>query len=75
MNPILSRRRRVSSSSERPLKRRPSISISPEEAVSNPPIRFNSVDLPDPEGPTMDTISPRAINKSTFSSAVTVRLP
>ena len=53
----------------------PSISISPDEAVSSPPIKFSSVDLPEPDGPTMDTISPRPIDRSTFSSAVTVRFP
>ena len=53
----------------------PSISISPDDAVSRPPIRFSSVDLPEPDGPTMDTISPRPMDRSTFSRAVTLRLP
>src|SRR5579864_3109446 len=75
MKPILSRRSRVSSSSSRPLTRRPSMRISPALGVSSPPIRFNNVDLPEPEGPTMETSSPRPTSRSTSSRAVTPRLP
>ncbi len=33
-------------------------------ARSRPPIRFSSVDFPEPEGPTMEAISPRAMVRS-----------
>ena len=66
---------RVKSSSGRPLSRLPSISIHPEVGVSSPPIRFSRVDFPEPDGPTIDTISPRPIDRSTFSNAVTCRFP
>ena len=42
---------------------------------SRPPIRLSSVDLPEPEGPMIDTISPRGIVSVTSSSAVTWRFP
>ena len=38
-------------------------------------MRLSSVDLPEPDAPTIDTISPRSIGRLTFSRAVTVRLP
>src|SRR5690348_4846042 len=75
MNPILSRRTRVSSSSLSFDSAAPSSSISPELGRSRPPIRLSSVDFPEPEGPTIDTSSPRPMPKSTRSSAVTLRLP
>src|SRR4029077_8554941 len=53
----------------------PLFSISPSVGRSSPPIRFSSVDLPEPEGPTIDTISPRATSRSRRWSAVTLRLP
>ena len=37
----------------------PSSAMVPAVGRSSPPIRFSSVDLPEPEGPTIDTISPR----------------
>ena len=33
--------------------------ISPAVGRSRPPIRLRRVDLPEPDGPTMETISPR----------------
>ena len=51
MKPILSRRRRVRSSSESAATDWPSMRISPEVGRSRPPIRLRSVDLPEPEGP------------------------
>src|ERR1017187_8856827 len=75
MNPILSRRKRVRSSSERLAMFCPSMRISPALGRSRPPIKFSSVDLPDPEAPTMDSISPRATCRSICSNAVTCRLP
>jgi hypothetical protein len=38
-------------------------------------MRFKSVDLPEPDGPTRETISPRAISRLMSSSATTLRLP
>jgi len=58
-----------------PAHRLPSISICPELGVSNPPIKFRSVDFPEPDGPMIATISPRAMARSTSSSAVTWRFP
>ena len=63
MNPILSRRTRVKSSSPSFASAAPSISISPSLGRSSPPIRLSSVDLPEPEGPTIETISPRSTIK------------
>src|SRR6266571_4818986 len=63
MKPILSRRKRVNSSSGSAATDWPSMRISPLEGRSSPPIRFSSVDLPDPEGPTIETSSPGATSK------------
>ena len=49
---ILSCRTRVSASSFKPDSAAPSRATSPEVARSSPPIKFNSDDLPDPDGPT-----------------------
>jgi hypothetical protein len=43
--------------------------------LSSPPIRFRSVDLPDPERPMTDTISSAAIVRLTSASAATRRFP
>ena len=75
IKPILSRRTRVRSSSLRDGSGWPSIETCPEEGRSRQPMMFSSVDLPDPEGPTMDTISPRAMSSVTPSSATTWRRP
>src|SRR5579872_7064445 len=75
MKPILSRRTRVSPSSLSADNISPSISISPSVGRSRPPIKFSSVDFPEPDGPMIDTISPRPMCRSSRSSAVTFRLP
>src|ERR1035437_3438063 len=75
MKPILSRRKRVRSSSERSATDWPSMRIWPEVGRSSPPIRLRSVDFPEPDGPTRETISPRAMCRSMASSAATWRLP
>src|SRR6516165_7105363 len=49
--------------------------MSPLVGRSNPPMRFRSVDLPEPEGPTIATMVPFPISRLTFSSAVALRLP
>ncbi len=38
-------------------------------------MRLSRVDLPEPDGPTIETSSPRAIERLTSASAVTRRLP
>jgi hypothetical protein len=47
----------------------------PDVGRSSVPMRLRSVDLPDPDGPMIDTISPRPIVKLTLSSAVTCLRP
>src|SRR6266545_606014 len=44
----------------------------PDVGASNPAIICSSVDLPHPEGPTMETKLPRATSRSTPSSATVV---
>src|SRR5215212_11726317 len=48
----------------------PSTNTWPELGVSTPPRMCNSVDLPDPEGPTMATNSPFSTPKLTLSRAL-----
>jgi len=43
----------------------PSILMLPESAVSSPPIRFKSVDFPEPDGPSIVNISPALTSKLT----------
>ncbi|PSK95398.1 hypothetical protein CLV63_11558 [Murinocardiopsis flavida] len=50
---------------------KPSTRTEPELGRSRVPSMCSIVDLPDPEGPTMATSSPRAIDIETPSSAVT----
>ncbi len=52
----------------------PSTVTSPVDGVSSPPIRFNSVLLPEPLGPMIAVYDPGSSVKLTESSAVT-RLP
>jgi hypothetical protein len=49
--------------------------ISPDVGRSSPPIKLSKVDFPEPDGPTMETISPRSMWRFTWSSATTWRLP
>ena len=51
------------------LTSRPLIRIWPEEISSRPAIVFKSVDLPQPEGPTMTMNSPCATERSMPRSA------
>ncbi len=70
MKPILSRRTRgqlVIRQTAQPPGRR--WQISPALGRSRPPIRLSSVDLPEPDGPTMETSSPRPMARVTSSSA------
>jgi len=71
MNPIRSLRRLVSSVSVMSLVRTPLIQISPEVGVPRHPIRFRSVDFPEPEGPITEMNSPRSTWNETPASAVT----
>ena len=75
MKPILSRRTAVKPSSARPSRRSPSRVMVPDVGRSSPPMRFSSVDFPDPDGPTMETISPFGISSVMSCSAVTRRRP
>ena len=60
---------------QRRARRRRSAGSVPEVGVSRQPSRFMSVDLPEPDWPTMATHSPRAIEKETPSSACTTSDP
>ncbi len=75
MNPILSRRTRVRSSSESAARSWLSMAMDPLLGRSSPPIRFKSVDFPDPDGPTIATRSPGSTARSTSSSAFAFRFP
>src|SRR6266481_1527143 len=65
----------ASSSSSRSLTNRPASQYFPELGESRQPIRFISVDLPDPEGPMMATYSPLRISTSTPLSACICSAP
>src|SRR5262249_29639048 len=75
MNPIVSRRTRVRPSSVRLPRISPSTRTWPAVGRSRPPTRLSSVDLPDPDGPMIETISPRGIDRGTSSGARTGRWP
>jgi hypothetical protein len=47
----------------------------PSVEVSRAPMRFSSVVLPDPDGPSTTTNSPGSTRRSTSSSAVTATMP
>ena len=47
----------------------------PLVGLSKPPIQFNNVVFPDPEGPTIAVNSPSEIFKFTLSTALTFKLP
>ena len=53
----------------------PFIKSSPDVGVSIRPIIFKVVDLPEPDGPEMETNSPRSIEKFMPLTASTVTLP
>src|SRR3954466_15362119 len=70
MRPICWRRKIASLVWSRPRMSVPSTSTWPELGVSTPPRMCSSVDLPEPEGPTMATNSPFSTLKLTSSMAL-----
>ncbi len=56
--PIVLLRNAASWAPERPASDRPPTSTAPASGRSSAPSRCSSVDLPDPDGPTIATISP-----------------
>src|SRR5262245_50980388 len=62
--PTLRPRNRASASSSRPASAWSATTTEPESGRSRPAITISSVDLPEPEGPTMPTASPRPILRS-----------
>lgn len=70
-NPILCNRKSTISLGFKCEMSCPSINRFPEVGVSNPPIRFSRVVLPEPEGPTMAVNSPSVILIFTLSTACT----
>src|SRR6267378_7047363 len=65
----------ASSSSSRSLTSRPANQYLPELGESRQPIRFISVDFPEPDGPMMATYSPLRISTSTPRNACTCSAP
>src|SRR5260370_17312272 len=65
----------ASSSSSRSLTNRPASQYLPELGESRHPIKFISVDLPEPDGPMIATYSPLRISTSTPRSACTCSAP
>src|SRR5581483_5403499 len=68
-NPIFSARTRFRSAADICATFSPSSRISPEEGRSRQPIKFTSVDLPEPEGPIMASHSPGATASEMLSRA------
>src|SRR5437762_2815071 len=69
MNPISRLRTRARSEGGRSATGRPLSTYSPLDGVSSKPRMESSVDLPQPDGPAIDTYSPRAIARLMLSSA------
>src|SRR5437016_5606301 len=69
MNPISRLRTRARSDGGRSATGRPFNEYSPLDGVSRSPKIDNRVDLPQPDGPAIDTYSPRAIARLILSSA------
>jgi hypothetical protein len=65
----------VSSVSFRPLMSTPATETSPEVGWSRQPIRFISVDLPEPDGPMTAVRRPSAMSTETPRSASTAVSP
>src|ERR1700722_8421417 len=65
----------ASSSSSRSLTNRPASQYLPELGESRQPIKFISVDLPEPDGPMIATYSPLRISRSTPFRARTCSAP
>src|SRR5580658_10380803 len=74
-NPISLFRIYASSSSSRSLTRRPASQYFPALGESRHPMRFISVDFPDPEGPMIATYSPLRISRSIPLRACTCSEP
>jgi len=70
-NPTASRRSRASARSDRRVMSCPSSQISPAVGRSSPPRRYSRVDLPQPLGPIIATVSPCVTSRSTPSTART----
>ena len=68
---MASRLSRASARSDIRVMSCPSSQISPPVGRSSPPSRYSRVDLPQPLGPIMATVSPRATSRSTSSTART----
>ena len=75
MNPSMSRRIRVRSSSFMPVMSRPAMRLCPPLGMSRPARQCRSVDFPDPEGPMIATNSPRRTERLTLSRATTCACP
>ena len=76
MKPISSLRRRVSARPRRVSARRPLIQTSPASGVSRQPIMCIIVDLPEPDGPMIATISPgRMCRLAPRSASTKLSLP
>src|SRR5690349_67261 len=75
MKPIDRLRTRPRSASESLERTRPSTSTSPRVSVSSPPMMCSSVLLPDPEAPTIASVSPRLRLKLTSVSTSVLRSP
>ena len=73
--PTVSPRQRASASSPIVSRRWPATVTVPAVGRSMPAIRFVTVDLPLPDGPTTATISPAAIVRSTPRRAGVVTAP
>ena len=69
------RRKSVSWSSSKPVVSSPSIQIRPRVGTSSRPSRYSSDDLPEPDGPMMQTNSPRSISRFTSCTSVTGTSP
>src|SRR5258705_5121010 len=65
MNLSVSRLRRVRQSSSRSAASCPWTGIEPERPPSSSPTAWRKVDLPEPDGPSKPTISPRFTSRST----------
>ncbi len=59
--PTLRPRKRARASSSSAVRSSPATTILPESGRSSPAITISSVDLPDPDGPTIPTVSPEPI--------------
>src|SRR5437762_13288939 len=75
MKPIFSARTRSSSWEEMPATFCPSSQTSPALGRSRQPIRFTSVDLPDPDGPMIDNHSPGTTRRAISARARITPLP